>query len=140
MPIRPIAILVLAAFVLQSVFAGFGGQMQFCLGGGHDHALATQDHDPEACCAHQAGLPTPVAAEAGDDCPCSDLDVTILGDVLVVRAGSGFDLPVPIVPAPSWVVHPVPVSDAPSLTVPRVLADTVGSQWPAIALDTRLLV
>lgn len=84
---------------------------------------------------------TPIAAESGgDDCPCNDLDVTILDDVLVVRDGSGFDLPVPIVPAPSWVVHPVLVSDAPSLTAPRVLTDTAGSQWPAIALDTRLLV
>ena len=81
--------LVLAAIMLQSVFAGLQGSIVICLGGVHEHEQVAATEQCEWGCSHHDELVTPSFDEEHiANCDCTDIE---LGLVTLLRTTRGVD-------------------------------------------------
>lgn len=82
----PITILVLACVLLQALFGGLHSSVVICLGGGHDHQVQEVVETCCSGCSHENQWPTPGNDEGhGDDCGCTDIELTLITLVSVRR-------------------------------------------------------
>ncbi len=100
---RPLTILLTAIIAIHAIAGGAaGGMAVLCLGGGHQHTPAEPEHC-ETACRHNSSWPLPVPAkEHEDDCPCTDIELTIVELLTLPRGDDGSNVTPAVVPAPAW--------------------------------------